>query len=115
MARLNILLLLAVLATALLLVHTQYRSRLIYTELDRATTEARRLEVDGDRLQVEKRAQATPLRVEKLAKEQLKMRTTTPAITQYVRADGTVIPALVAPATAASATRPATPSARRNP
>ena len=32
----------------------------------------------------EKRAQATPLRVEKLARDQLQMRTTTPAITQYV-------------------------------
>jgi len=105
MARLNVLLLLAVLATALLLVHTQYSSRLLYTELDRANTEARRLEVDGERLQVDKRAQATPLRVEKLAKEQLKMRTTTPAITQYVRADGTVIPAVVAPLPAASAPR----------
>ena len=30
------------------------------------------------------RAQATPLRVEKLAKEKLQMRTATPAITQYV-------------------------------
>ncbi len=29
------------------------------------------------------------------------MRTTTPAITQYVRQDGTVIPAVVAPAPAA--------------
>ena len=95
MARLNILLLMAVMATALFLVHTQYRSRLLYTELDRAGNEARRLEVDGERLQVEKRAQATPLRVEKLAKEQLKMRTTTPAITQYVRPDGSVIPAVV--------------------
>ena len=109
MARLNILLLLAVLATALLLVHTQYRSRLLYTELDRATNEARRLEVDGERLQVEKRAQATPLRVEKLAKEQLKMRTTTPAITQYVRADGTVIPPVVAPEPAAPASVRRTP------
>ncbi|MBB1600300.1 MULTISPECIES: cell division protein FtsL [unclassified Variovorax] len=97
MARLNVLLLMAVMATALFLVHTQYRSRLLFTELDRANTEARRLEVDGDRLQVEKRAQATPLRVEKLAKEQLKMRTTTPAITQYVRPDGTVIPPIPAP------------------
>ena len=103
MTRLNVLLLLAVLASALFLVHTQYRSRLLFTELDRVTTEARRLEVDGDRLQVEKRAQATPLRVEKLAKEQLKMRTTTPAITQYVRPDGTVIPPIAAPAPAASA------------
>jgi cell division protein FtsL len=111
MARLNILLLLAVMATALFLVHTQYRSRLLYTQLDHADTEARRLEVDGERLQVEKRAQATPLRVEKLAKEQLKMRTTTPAITQYVRQDGTVIPPIAAPAPAASA--PHAASARR--
>ncbi|MEB0110336.1 cell division protein FtsL [Variovorax sp. GrIS 2.14] len=95
MARLNFLLLLAVLASALYLVHTQYLSRQLFTEFDRVQNEARRLELDNERLQVEKRAQATPLRVEKLAKEQLKMRTTTPAITQYVRPDGSVIPAVV--------------------
>ncbi len=96
------LLLLAVIGTALLLVHTQYRSRQLFTELHRVQGEARRLETDFERLQVDKRAQATPLRVEKLAKEQLKMRTTTPAITQYVRGDGSVIPA-VPPAPAAPA------------
>ncbi len=95
MARLNLLLLIAVLGSALLLVHTQYRSRQLYTELDRAVSETRKLEVENERLQVDKRAQATPLRVEKLAKEQLKMRTTTPAITLYVRQDGSVIPAVV--------------------
>ena len=105
MTRLNLLLLLAVIGTALLLVHTQYRSRQLFTELHRVQGEARRLETDFERLQVDKRAQATPLRVEKLAKEQLKMRTTTPAITQYVRADGSVIPAVVAPAPAAPAPR----------
>jgi len=98
MARLNLLLLIAVLATALLLVHTQYRSRQLFTEMERVNNEAHRLEVEFDRLQVEKRAQATPLRVEKLAKEQLKMATTTPAITLYVRQDGSVIPAVVSPA-----------------
>jgi cell division protein FtsL len=61
---------------------------------------------------VEKRAQATPLRVEKLAKEQLQMRTTTPAITQYVRPDGTVIPAVVAPPPAPPATPAPKPVAR---
>ena len=84
MARLNFLLLLAVLASALYLVHTQYLSRQLFTEFDRVQNEARRLELDNERLQVEKRAQATPLRVERLAKEQLQMRTATPAITQYV-------------------------------
>ena len=102
MTRLNLLLLVAVLASAMYLVHTQYLSRKLYTELHAAEGEARRLEIDSERLQVEKGAQATPLRVEKLAKEQLKMRTTTPAITQYVRQDGSVIPA-VPPAPAASA------------
>lgn len=84
MTRLNIMLLLAVLASALYLVHTQYQSRRLFTELDRATAEARRLETEQQRLQVEKRAQATPLRVEKLARARLQMHTATPAITQYV-------------------------------
>ncbi|MBP6405404.1 MAG: cell division protein FtsL [Proteobacteria bacterium] len=85
MTRLNLVLLLAVMASALYLVRTQYESRRLFTEIDRAQTEARRLEVEAERLKVEKRAQSTPGRVEKLAKEQLQMRTATPAITQYVQ------------------------------
>jgi cell division protein FtsL len=84
MARLNLFLLLAVLASALYLVHTQYESRRLYVELEKAAAQGRKLETETDRLQVEKRAQATPLRIEKLAKDRLRMRTTTPAITQYV-------------------------------
>jgi cell division protein FtsL len=84
MIRLNLVLLLAVLASALYLVSVQYDSRRLFSDLDKARSTARRLEADNERLQVEKRAQATPLRVEKLAKEQLKMRTVTPAITHYV-------------------------------
>ncbi|WP_298931632.1 cell division protein FtsL [uncultured Ramlibacter sp.] len=83
MTRLNLVLLLAVLASALYLVRTQYESRRLFTENDKALSESRRLEVEHERLQAEKRAQATPLRVEKLAKEQLQMRSATPAITQY--------------------------------
>ena len=84
MTRLNLVLLVAVLASAIYLVHTQYESRRLFTELDRAIAEARRLETEHQRLQVEKRAQATPLRVETLARAKLQMRTATPAITQYV-------------------------------
>jgi cell division protein FtsL len=91
MTRLNLVLLLAVLASALYLVRTQYESRRLYVELEKATTKNRMLEAENERLQVEKRAQATPLRVEKLAKDKLQMRTVTPAITQYVsHKDGTV-------------------------
>ncbi len=88
MTRLNLVLLAAVIASALFLVKTQYESRRLYAELDKAVADARKLEVDHERLRFEKRAQATPLRVEKLAKEQLKMRNATPAITQYVTLKG---------------------------
>ena len=84
MTRLNLVLLVAVMASALYLVHTQYESRRLFTQLDRAVSESRRLETEHQRLQVEKRAQATPLRVERIARAQLNMRTATPAITQYV-------------------------------
>ena len=84
MMRLNLVLLIAVLASALYLVRTQYESRRLYAEVDKARSDARKLEIEHERLQVEKRGQATSLRVERLAKEQLHMRGATPAITQYV-------------------------------
>ncbi len=84
MIRLNLVLLLAVLLSAVYLVSVQYESRRVFTELDRARSEAKRLESEFDRLQVEKRGQATPARVEKLAREKLQMRQASPAITTYV-------------------------------
>ena len=86
MTRLNLLLLLAVLASALYLVNVQYESRRLFSAMDKALNEARLLETENERMQVEKRAQATPLRVEKLARERLQMRAATPAITHYVNA-----------------------------
>jgi cell division protein FtsL len=85
MARLNLVLLLAVLVSALYLVRTQYESRRLYVELEKAAAQSRKIETESERLQVEKRAEATPLKIEKLARDRLQMRTTTPAITQYVK------------------------------
>ena len=82
--RINTLLLLCVLGSAFYLVRTQYQSRLLYTALDRAVAEARQLQTEHERLEVEKRAQATPLRVETMARDKLSMQTATPAITHYV-------------------------------
>jgi cell division protein FtsL len=93
MTRLNIVLMLAVLASALYLVGVQYDSRRLFTELDRSNTEAHRLMVERERLQVEKREQATPARVERLAREKLQMRQATPGITTYVTYAGAVLPA----------------------
>ena len=100
MSRLNLALLLAVLASAMYLVNVQYESRRLFSALDRAAAQARQLETEQDRLQVEKRAQATPLRVEKLARERLQMRSATPAVTHYV-ARATTAGAAAAPATPA--------------
>jgi len=86
MTRLSIVLFAATIFSALYLVRVQYDSRRFFTELDRAVAEAHRLETERGRLEVEKRAEATSLRVEKLAKDKLAMRTVTPAITEYVAA-----------------------------
>ncbi len=91
MTRVNILLLMAVLATAFYLVRTQYESRRLTTEFDRARSEALKLDVEHDQLDAERRAQAAPLRVEKIAREQLHMRTITPAITYYMGPAGPVV------------------------
>lgn len=85
MARLNFVLLLAVLVSALYLVRTQYESRRLYVELEKSAAQSRKISTESERLQVEKRAEATPLKIEKLARDRLQMRTTTPAITQYVK------------------------------
>jgi cell division protein FtsL len=84
MIRLNLILLLAIMVSAFFLVHTQYESRRLYTALDRAKAQALRLEAENEQLQVQKRAEATPARVQQLATRQLQMRPVSPGITQYV-------------------------------
>lgn len=95
MTRVNIMLLLAVVLSGLAVVHAQHDSRNLFVQHDRAVGEARKLEVEFDRLQVDKRAQATHLRVEQLAKDKLRMVMPTPAITDYV---GVQVPQYVPPA-----------------
>lgn len=104
MTRLSIVLLAATMVSALYLVHVQYDSRRLFTELDRAVAESNKLETERARLEVEKRAAATSLRVESLAKDKLAMRTITPAITEYVTS-AAALPA-VAPASHASEGKP---------
>ncbi|HEX5389114.1 MAG TPA: cell division protein FtsL [Burkholderiaceae bacterium] len=93
MIRLNLVLLLAVLVSAFYLVHVQYDSRRLYTALDRMRAQAQRLEADHEQLVVQKRAQATPGRVQQIATGQLQMRPANPAITEYVKAAPVALPA----------------------
>ncbi len=85
MIRINLVLVVAVVGSAMVLVHTQYQSRKLFADNEKATSESRRLDIERERLNVEQRAQSVPIRVERLAKDQLSMRGTSPAITQYVR------------------------------
>ena len=111
MMRLNLVLLLGVLLSALYLVNVQYQSRRLYSELDRAQSQALKLAAENERLQVEKRAQATSARVEILAKSKLQMRAATPAVTTYVSyANSTV-----APVAGSAADRPASAASGRQP
>jgi cell division protein FtsL len=83
--RINVLLLLALLASALYLVRVSYESRRLFAELDKAQSEERALDNDSERLKTELRSKATPLRVERTARDRLGMRVATPATTQYVQ------------------------------
>ncbi len=96
MIRFNLVLLLAVLASAFYLVHTQYESRRLYTALDHGQSQTHKLEIEHEQLVVQKRAQAASARVQQLATRQLQMHAATPGITEYV----------VLPTATASETRP---------
>ena len=94
MRRVDMGLVLAVVVSAFYLVHTQYESRRLYSEVDRAQAQSRRLAAEHEQLQVLKRAQATPARVQQLASQRLEMRAVTPGITQYVTGFEPQAPAL---------------------
>jgi cell division protein FtsL len=84
MTKTTLLLVVALLASCLGLVRVAYESRRAFAELDKAKTEQRQLDAEFKRLDAERQAQATNLRVEKVARERLKMATATPAVTAYV-------------------------------
>ena len=109
MTRLSMFLLVATVSSALWLVHSHYESRRLFMALESARKENQRIEVDLDRMEVERRAQITPLRVEKIARQQLQMRNVSPAITQYVTTTGAVnlaVPVKTPGAAAASGVAP---------
>ena len=84
MTRLNVLLLVGLIFSAIYLVRVSHESRRLFAELDRARSEERLLDNEFERLKFDKQSQATPLRVEKTARDKLAMRTATPAVTQYI-------------------------------
>ena len=83
MTKLNFLLLVAVIVSALVLVKTAYDARRLFTDIHRAETEALRLAGDHKRLEADRQLQATNLRVERTARERLGMNPATPPAMLY--------------------------------
>lgn len=84
MSRLNVVLAVMLLLSCFWLIRSSNDARHLFVDLEKAQSQSHELQIEYDRLQVEKRAQATPLRVEKLAREKLHMFSNTPAVTHYV-------------------------------
>jgi len=84
MTRVNLVLLVLLIASSLYLVHTSYESRRLFAAIDRARGEERQFEIEFKRLEAERQAQGTNARVEKVARDRLHMRTATPGVTHYV-------------------------------
>lgn len=74
MLRLNVLLLLAVVICALGVVTSQHKARKLFQALETEQDRAKQLEVEFGQLQLELSTWATPPRIEKIARDKLKMR-----------------------------------------
>ena len=84
MSKINLLLLAALLGSSLVLVKTSYESRRVFTALDQSRVEKLQIDAEFKRLDAQRQAQATHLRIERVAREKLGMRTASPAVTEYV-------------------------------
>jgi cell division protein FtsL len=74
MARVNLILLLLAVVCALGTVAANHRARKLFTELEREQTRMRSLEVEWGQLQLEQSTWAGSARIEKIARDKLRMK-----------------------------------------
>lgn len=84
MTRLNLLLLLAVIACALGVVTSQHKARKLFVELQKEKDQAQQMEVEWGQLQLEQSTWAMPARVEQIAARQLHMQMPKQGQVRYV-------------------------------
>ena len=73
MTRVNLVLLAVLIACAVSLVASRHQSRKLFVDLEREQARARAYEVEYGQLQLEQSTWSMPARVEKVAREQLRM------------------------------------------
>lgn len=87
MVRLNLFLLLALVVCALSLVTSRHQARKLFVELGREQAQARAYETEHGQLQLEQSTWATPARVEKIARTELRMQMPGPGRVEIVAVD----------------------------
>ena len=84
MVRLNLLLLAVLIACALSLVTSRHQARKLFVELERSVAAGREYETEYGQLQLEQSTWAMPQRVEKIARDELKMQVPSPGRTEVI-------------------------------
>ncbi len=93
MNKVNSMLLLLLLGSSMLLVHTSHEARQLFSAVDRAQREQKQLDAEYRRLDAERQTQATHQKVERVARQRLQMQA--PPLTVYVDTPaGTARPSL---------------------
>jgi cell division protein FtsL len=84
MTRVNLLLLAVLVVCALSLVTSRHHARRLFVELSRAQAEGRAYDIEYGQLQLEQSTWGMPARVEKIAREMLRMQLPAPSRTEIV-------------------------------
>jgi cell division protein FtsL len=88
MARVNLVLLALLVACALSLVTSRHQARKLFVDLEREQARSRAYEIEHGQLQLEQSTWAMPARVEKIAREQLRMQLPGPGRVEVVGGRG---------------------------
>jgi cell division protein FtsL len=84
MIKFNLVLLAALISSSLYLVKTAHEARTVFAAVERAKVEQVKLAAEHKRLEAERQQQATTVRVERTARERLRMQASNPAVSHYV-------------------------------
>lgn len=86
--KVNVFLTAALVGCALLVVNSQYQSRRLFIELERAQATAKQIEIEWAQLQLDQSTLAKHARIEANARRDLNMIPVTPDRTQYLSVGG---------------------------
>lgn len=84
MGRVCILVAMVLMFSSLSLVTARYQARQLYDQLDRYKAKSRELEIEWRRLQLDRAAESSNAKVDRLAREELKMTGIVPDRTVYI-------------------------------